>query len=488
MAKTGAPIETSQIIKPSHIWMAVLVLLSVLLGSMLLLSYPLNYLPFVILGGAVFLYTAFRQPYVGLFFYLIIFFFRPYELWPAPVPYEKIIGLVILIILAVHLIVKRIDIKFDRLDWAVAGMVIAAAVSIPSFTDMGDNTKSFEAWFEFFKIFLVYFFTVQIANSKSKLEAITWLFVLSNVYLAGTTTYNYYTGHFRMSMGIARARGMADQGLFSHPNSVANSTILGLPFVYCFLHHYRNLAIKLFLLAILALSAWTVVITGSRAGMIGLFIFALIIGWRSKYRGFSLAASAVGILVLVAIMPDQYQGRLFSLTNMFGADTTGAAESAFGRVEGTLAGLKMFLIRPLTGVGIGAFSRAHYLMGGPPAEAHNLLGQLLGELGIVGLVAFTWFVVTKVRYARDLVNEYAKQLWPSDILLTITQAVQIAVILIFVQGFSGSNLFRYNWYVFACFLSIITYLAADRIRRERSSSPSDDQDVGISAPSNVERL
>lgn len=279
---------------------------------------------------------------------------------------------------------------------------------------------------------------------------------------------------------------MADQGLFSHPNSVANSTVLGLPFVYCFLRHYRNLAVKLLLVAFLALSAWTVVITGSRGGMIGLFAFALIIGWKSKYRGFSLAASAVGILLLVAIMPGQYQERLFSLGNVFGADTTGAAESALGRVEGLVTGLKLFLMRPLTGVGIGAFGRAHYLLGGAATEAHNLLGQVMGELGIIGVVAFTWFVVTKVRYARDLVNEYAKQLWPSDILLTITQAVQIALILIFVQGISGSNLFRYNWYVFACFLSIITYLAADRIRRERSSSPSDEPDMDKSAPSALE--
>lgn len=460
-----------------------LVLSTVVLGPMILLPSPYNLLPFVILGGSLFLFASFRQPFVGLFVYLIIFFFRPYEIWPAPVPYEKIIGLVILIILSVHLIVKRIEIRFNRLDWAVAGVVIAAALSVPSFTEMGDSTMSFYAWFDFFKIFLVCFFTLQIANSKNKLEAIVWLYVLSNVYLAGTTSYNYYAGHYRVSMGIARARGMAEQGLFSHPNSVANSTVLGLPFLYCFLQHYRNLAIKLLLIAALMLSAWTVVLTGSRGGMISLFAFLLIVGWRSKYRGYSLAGSAVAILVLVAVMPEQYQGRLFSLTNVFGTDTTGAAESAAGRIEGLMSGLKLCLLRPLTGVGIGAFARAHYNMGGSPTTAHNLLGQLLGELGIVGLAAFTWFVVTKVRYARDLVNEYGKQLWPDDILSKVTKAVQIALILIFVQGISGSNLFRYNWYIFACFLSIITFVTADRIRRKRPGLPADQPDAGEPAPS-----
>jgi hypothetical protein len=59
----------------------------------------------------------------------------------------------------------------------------------------------------------------------------------------------------------------------------------------------------------------------------------------------------------------------------------------------------------------------------------------------------------------------------------VTKAVQIALILLFVQGISGSNLFRYNWYIFACFLSISTYIVADRIHDERSDSPLDGADV-----------
>jgi hypothetical protein len=61
--------------------------------------------------------------------------------------------------------------------------------------------------------------------------------------------------------------------------------------------------------------------------------------------------------------------------------------------------------------------------------------------------------------------------------------VQIALILIFVQGISGSNLFRYNWYIFACFLSIITFVTADRIRRKRPGLPADQPDAGEPAPS-----
>jgi len=486
MARPGLHIETSQLIKPSHLWYLALMAVSVLLAPILLMPSPYNILPFVALGGGLFVFAAFRQPFVGLFVYLFIFFFRPYEMFPVPVPYEKIVAIVVLIILAFHLVVGRVKVRFDRLDWTVVGFVAAAAASVISFTDMGDNTQSFFAFFEFFKIFLVFFFTVQIANSKSKLEAIVWLFVLSNLYLAATTTVNYHLGNFRYSMGIARARGFADDGLFSHPNSIASSVVLGLPFLYYMFLHYRNLVVRGLLVGLALLGVWTVIITGSRGGMMALFAFIVIIGWRSRYRGLALGASLIGILLVIAVMPEQYQDRLFSLANMFGEDTSGAAESARGRLEGIVVGLRLFLMRPLTGVGIGVFGRAHYIVDGIPTDAHSLIGQLVGELGLVGLVAFIWFVTVKVRYMKSLIDEYHSRRWSPDILYRITQALQAALILLFVQGFSGHNLFRYNWYIFAGFVSIMTFIAADRIAQEQPAPDTPDpENIHASKQSNV---
>jgi hypothetical protein len=263
-------------------------------------------------------------------------------------------------------------------------------------------------------------------------------------------------------MGIARARGYADDGLFSHPNSVANTVVLGLPFLYHFFQHYRNIIIKLFMLAGIGLSVWTVIITGSRGGMLAMFTFVMILGWRGRYRAASIASSLIMIMLVIAFMPEQYQNRLLSLFNLFGEDNTGAAESAFGRLVGLWTGIKLFFMRPLTGVGIGAFARAHYLLDGVETDAHNLLGQVLGELGLIGTVAFAWFIRTKVHFTKVIVERYRQHEWPSDIILRTTLAIQTALILMFAQGLSGHNLFRYNWYIFACFVSIIAALTLQR--------------------------
>ena len=145
-----------------------------------------------------------------------------------------------------------------------------------------------------------------------------------------------------------------------------------------------------------------------------------------------------------------------------------------GRLEGMEAGFKMFLIRPLTGVGIGAFGRAHYIIDGIGSAAHSLIGQLVGELGLVGVVAFIWFIVVKVKNLKGTLAVYHDHNWPSDFLSVTTKAMQTALIILLIQGFSGHNLFRYNWYIFACFLSIIVTLVNERRLLEQKLSPAED--------------
>jgi cbb3-type cytochrome oxidase subunit 1 len=71
---------------------------------------------------------------------------------------------------------------------------------------------------------------------------------------------------------------------------------------------------------------------------------------------------------------------------------------------------------------------------------------------------------------KDLVGEYRSRNWRPDIILAVTRSVQTSVILLFVQGISGHNLFRYNWYMFATFVSIMTFVVAHRVQHEQGSA------------------
>jgi O-antigen ligase len=67
-----------------------------------------------------------------------------------------------------------------------------------------------------------------------------------------------------------------------------------------------------------------------------------------------------------------------------------ATRSAEGRIEGFRRGLKLFELSPIWGVGAGCSALAvdQLLHLENPGQLHNLYGQLLSELGVLGAVSF----------------------------------------------------------------------------------------------------
>ena len=68
--------------------------------------------------------------------------------------------------------------------------------------------------------------------------------------------------------------------------------------------------------------------------------------------------------------------------------------SALGRMQGLEAGITMFKRFPFTGVGINNFIEYRVShIDGIPLNAHNLYGQILGEVGFMGAFSFSLMVL-----------------------------------------------------------------------------------------------
>src|SRR3990172_4329637 len=82
------------IISQKHLLIAAFLIVSAVLSGLLILPSPLNLIPFIIIGGAVFLFFSIKYSMIGIFIYMIIYFVRPQELFPNVAifsyPYEKI--------------------------------------------------------------------------------------------------------------------------------------------------------------------------------------------------------------------------------------------------------------------------------------------------------------------------------------------------------------------------------------------------------------
>ncbi len=445
--------SSKNIITHRHLFYIAVIVISIASGFAVTLTPPYNLIPFGVILGAVLLFTIFKYPMVGVYVYMFIFFFRPQEWTPIQLPYEKTIALMIIMTLLMHITIR--DKKFDLflIDKAFLSFMAVCFISI---LFSGDFQYSWDNFFLFFKIFLVYVFASRIANTPKRFNAIVWLFILSQIFLAVTTTYYYYTGGARYSMGITRAVGLAGaEGAYSDPNSVANSLVLGIPFFFFLIKYYKSTLVKILLVSSLGITFWTIIITGSRGGMVGVILVAMLLAYTTKYRTISIVGAFAMLAIFIAFMPSQDRERFATIFKIYEKDNTGAAESAQGRIDGLVKGFVFMTQKPIFGCGIGSFKWENRHQYGIWLDAHNLLGKLMGELGIMGLLTFGFFLYVLFKTIQMLKYLYHKYKWEYNFERALIDAVLYSLIMLLFQGLIGHNLFRFNWYINACFVVII---------------------------------
>ena len=468
--------SSKTIITNKHLFYFTVVLVSVLSGFAMVLPSPYNFIPFGVILGVVFIFTTFKYPMVGVYIYMFIFFFRPQEWTPLQIPYEKVIALVVILTLFMYIAFKEKQFELYNIDKAYVAFMLVCLVSIIFSGDIG---YSMDAYIEFAKIFLTYIFVSRIANTPKRFKSIMWLYVSSLIFLAVTTSYNYYTGGAQLSMGIDRARGLAGaDGAYSDANSVANSMVLGIPFLFFLMKYYKSTAMKLFFVAILAITCWTIILTGSRGGMLGVIIIMMILAYQTSYRTISMIGAFAFLAIFVVFMPSQYIERFESIASVYDADdATGANESAQGRIEGLEKGFVFMTERPLFGCGFQSFKWENRHQYGKWLDAHNFLGKLMGELGLMGLLTFGAFLYIIIKTMQMLRYLYHKFKWEYDFELAILDSFKYSFIMLGFQGLIGHNTYRFNWYIYACFIVAITTIINRRVADQENKTETDNNQI-----------
>ena len=465
--RTHSGLTSATFVTRKGFFYAAFLVVMVICAHLLLAPWPYNMLPFALIGGVSIVFLTFRYPIIGLHLYLIIFLIRPQELFPNVAlmhyPYEKIVGIIVIVSLILTYLVKGRKFELFDIDKGVLLFVAAAALSVIPAVWVGGAK---EVFIIFFKVILAYLFIARIVDTQGKFRGIIWLYVLSVGFIALSSTINYYTGNFEVAMGIQRATGPGGQeGALSDPNSMAATLALGIPFIFFLMKTQRNRFLWLLLALLILACLWTVVISGSRGGMLGCIVMLMFIGLTSKYKVPAIIAVVCVVTVFAVVMPEQYIERFTTIAHFDNLDDmTGAAHSAQGRIKGLKVGFEILLHRPLTGVGIGCFSAYNHVHHGSWLQPHNMLGQLVGELGLIGLLAFGFFIFKLVSNIKFIRSELRKHNLEKDFNFQIATACMISVALLFFLGLFGHNLYRFNWYLIASFVVIMARLVQGRFQ------------------------
>jgi hypothetical protein len=387
--------------------------------------------------------------------YMFLFIHRPFEIWP-------VLGDIRLELLYM-LVTGMVWLAFPGKRWLSnplhAGIIGFGAAMLLCWLASPWSGDTFETVDKWFKLLVFYLMLVTVVHDEASLRKVV-LAVLVVMFLYMThSLWEYRNGRHEFRMSIVRMIGV-DRTL-GDPNSFGASIVYVLPLVVPFWYCTQSRWLRCFLLAYLGLSATCIVLTGSRSSFLGLLVFAAITVWYSRKRWLGLTAALVAVPVLWAAVPGTLQTRFETIIHPE-VGPANAQVSAEGRLEGFYKGFDLWGEYPVTGCGPGAWKMASRLK----LESHNLYGQLVGEMGLLGTVAFLvllagfWWNARWIHCRRQENPE-----WGQDFLVLLARAVSVGVLLLLLEGNFGHNLYRFTWLWYAGFLLIATHCVRQRLQQ-----------------------
>lgn len=405
-------------------------------------------------------------------FWLALFIIRPGEiLFPSLAEWhvERLWALAIIAVVVTFGMVRLCpSFQTNAVLLFLAALIVSSLCSL-------DGSAAWEELYKYIVLVVFYFVLLSVIRTPYQLLFVVTCYVVITAAYLGKSEYEYFVhGAGASMMGVRRLIGLDTD--YGHPNAVAASAVLALPVVHFlwdsrryFARTWPRIWRRLFppaLLAFVLLAITAVVLTNSRSGMLGFAVFAFLVAVSRKTHRARLAGLACMGLLLVAVwfaMPQDSQNRLRTVWDP-SAGPSSAYASAMGRVEGMVAGLVMFERFPVTGVGIGNFIPYRVTnVDGVALDPHNLLGEMLGETGLLGTGAFLLVLAAMLANCRRT-STLAKRDSNTDlqVLSRLTEACVHTVLLLLFFGLFSHNLSRFNWLWLAAF-ALLCRMFADRI-------------------------
>jgi len=393
--------------------------------------------------------------------YMFLFIDRPFEVWPwlGDLRFERVYMLCTMGVWMIHSGKRWLP---NPQHFAYAGLALAVLTCWVLSPWMDRSQPLVEDWF---KILVFYFLLVTTVHDEKGLKRMVVGFVfVMGLYLAHSLK-EYMGGRYTHRMGISRMIGV--DSTHGDPNSFGASIVYSLPFLPALWRSgWAGRRGQLLIVAYAGLAVLCLLLTGSRGSLLGLLLCSmiLILGHRKRFLWIILFAAAAP-LAFVAL-PDSLQNRFETIVNPE-VGPANAKESGEGRIEGFLIGIELWGRSPLSGVGPGAWRPAT----GSAIEAHNLYGQIMGELGSLGVLAFGG-VIAGFGWNLYRCRAIRKQLEPrpNDLLTEIPSAVGLSVFLLLFLGNFGHNLFRFTWLWYGGFLIIARHCLELRLAENDESA------------------
>ena len=312
-------------------------------------------------------------------------------------------------------------------------------------------------WLEYyFKRCWVYFFlaVVLLKDEKTLREFFTF-YLIGISWLSLCAFVNYLTGvNVGEVQGVVRVRG--ETGILSNPNGMANTIIQAIPIIYFYFQYYQTKLSRYILFSLGGVFLLSILFSGSRGGFYGLVITSFILALFSQRKKLALGIAAIGFIAVLVLIGPELLERYATILN-----PSNLGRSGNDRILGLMHGFSMLIRRPLLGVGLGCYPVARGDWFNFRFWAHNHYGQLIGELGLLGI--FTWgMMIFHTIWGARKVRETLKQRLPhaeSSYLYILCLAIETSTYSRLILGMTTHSMHIFFWYLNAGIIAaIINYV------------------------------
>jgi len=337
-----------------------------------------------------------KQPFIFYVLLCLVFinyikiqyFFSPLGALHLPM----LLGLVLIAHTANQCLTHRNNIfPLDKISKLQIGFFIAMCLStlfayrqFTSYTTLMDQLK----------IFLLFFFIINLVDSKAKLIKFVWTWILS-ILVAALVGFSYFLNGQNID-------NLEVGGSLSGGDDFAAALNFVLPFAF-FIFFMEKGWKKVFALFIFCFFSVLVILVGSRGGFLGLAAVFFIILIKSPSKLFAGSLAAIGLLTLLTLAPPQFFSEFKSIT-----DTQ--ESTANHRLTMWKDGLDIFADNPVFGIGLMNFPSyyGHFYMPFRRSVfgqarwkvAHSDPVTVLCELGSLGTIIYLLIIynVLKVNF------------------------------------------------------------------------------------------
>jgi len=354
------------------------------------------------------------------------------------------------------------------------GMLAFVLISLVSTVLARDSERAWQGFADILRWAVIYFLVSRIVTSRWRMHVFLGLLVLLNLKLAQfqIRTYLSQKAYGYSEALLARGVGVGTTGFFSNSNDFALAMVVIWPLAGLLILGEEKKWLRLFMLACFVTFSVALLLSGSRGGLLGTVVVALVacVIYRRRAQGFLMASVlALGCLY---ILPDANKDRVLNAT-------TGEDANVLTRLHLWKLGLRMYADNPIWGVGPGNFSRESvgYQPGSAsnrrPLTPHSIHIQAISELGTLGALALIWICVKAIRLnlltcRRVAPNDRGKQ--PLE--WYFASALNLALVGFLVSGsFITVLYYPHLWFLLGLTVGLNTATAASAARAEPAPAP-----------------